>query len=177
MSVSGDLYQLLPVMENASPAKVINYTLKHSSLLWDEHVVTLRLQENMTAKNIINNLRNDKEYHTQFKGYEHWLLKPGESRLPSAKTEEQIYPDTDVIEIPHDMFRESKEEVIEEIFKNFKANVGMSEYFLSKVLLAAKNQIINEVNNEMVDTMPGNLHCFSSVDTVYYLDDTTMFPT
>ena len=97
--------------------------------------------------------------------------------MPSAKTEEQTCPDTDVIEIPHDMFRESKEEVIEEIFEDFEANIGISEYFQSRVLLAATNQIINEVNNEMVDRMPGDLHCFTSVDTVDDLDDATMFPT
>ena len=102
--VSGDFRQLLPVMENASPAKIINHTLKYSSLLWDEHVVTLRLQENMRVKNEINKLPNNKEYHKQLKDYEHWLLELGEGRLPSAKTEERTCPDTDVIEIPHDMF-------------------------------------------------------------------------
>ena len=45
------------------------------------------------------------------------------------------------------------------------------------MLLAATNQIIDEVNNEMVDRMPGDLHCFTSVDTVDDLDDETMFPT
>ena len=47
------------------------------------------------------------------------------------------------------------------------------------MLLATTNQIINEVNNEMVDRMPDDLHCFTSVDTVddLDLDDATMFPT
>ena len=58
-----------------------------------------------------------------------------------------------------------------------EANIRNSEYFQSTVLLAARNQIINEVNNEMVDRMPGDLHCFTSVDTVDDLDDATMFPT
>ena len=48
--VSGGFRQLLPVMENANSAKNINHTLKYSSLLWDEHVVTLRLQENIRVK-------------------------------------------------------------------------------------------------------------------------------
>ena len=76
------------------------------------------------------------------------------------------------------MFRESKDEVIEEVFDNFEANIGNSKYSQSRMLLAATNQIINEVNNEMVvDRMPGDLHCFTSVDTVDDLDDATMFPT
>ena len=88
--------------------------------------------------------------------------------MPSAKIEEQTCPDTAVIEIPHDMFRESKEEAIDEVFEDFEVNIGNSEYFQSRVLLAATNQIINEVNNEMADRMPGNFHCFY---------DTAMFPT
>ena len=75
------------------------------------------------------------------------------------------------------MFRESKDEITGEDFDDFEANIGNSEYFQSRVLLAATNQIINEVNNEMVDRMPGDLHCFTSVDTVDDLDDATMFPT
>jgi len=63
--------------------------------------------------------------------------------LPSAKTKERTCPDTDVIKIPHDMFRESKDEVIEENFDDFQANIGNSEYFQSRVLLATTNQIIN----------------------------------
>ena len=95
-------------------------------------------------------------------------MKLGEERLPSAKTKEKICPDTDVNEFPHDMFQESKDEVIEEMFEDFKANSGVFEYFQSRVFLAATNQIINEVNNEMADRMPGNFHCFY---------DTAMFPT
>ena len=95
--------------------------------------------------------------------------------MPPAKTKERTCSNTDVIEIPHDIFREPKDEVIEELFDDFEANIGNSEYFQSRVLLAATKQIINEVNNEMVDRMPGDLHCFASIDTVDDLNDATMF--
>ena len=99
--MSGDFRQLLLVMENASSAKIINHTHKYSSVLWDEHVVTLRLRENMRVKNEMNKLPNETEYHKQLEDYEQWLLKLGEGRLPSAKTKERTCPDTDVIEIFH----------------------------------------------------------------------------
>ena len=75
------------------------------------------------------------------------------------------------------MFQESKDKVIEEMFEDFKANSGVFEYFQSRVFLAATNQIINEVNNEMADRMPGNLHYFTNVDTVNDLNEATMFST
>ena len=129
------------------------------------------------VKNETNKPTNNKEYHKQLKEYEQWLLKLGEATLPSAKIEEKTCPDSDVIEISHDMFWESKEETIGEVFEDFEANVGNSEYSQSRVPLAATTQIINDVNNKMVDRMPGNLHCFTSDDTVDGLDDTIMFPT
>jgi chaperonin cofactor prefoldin len=48
-------------MENASSAKIINHTLKYSSVLWDKHVVTLRLQENVRVKNEMNKLPTNTE--------------------------------------------------------------------------------------------------------------------
>ena len=66
------------------------------------------------------------------------------------------------------MFQSSKDEVIEEMFEDFKVNSRNSEYFQSRVLFAATNQIVNEVNNKMVDRMQGDLCCFTSLDTVLW---------
>ena len=123
----------------------------------------------------MNKLPNNTEHHKHFKACE--LLKLGKEKSPSAKTKEKICPDTDVIEIPHNIFQESKDKVIEEIFEDFKANSGNLEYFQSRMFLAATNQIVNEVNNEVLGRMPGDLHYFTSVNTVDDLDEATMFPT
>ena len=61
--VSGDFRQLLPVTENANRGKIVNHTLKHSSLLWDDDVITLRLREHMRVKNEMNKLPNDSDFH------------------------------------------------------------------------------------------------------------------
>ena len=45
--VSGDFQQLLPVLEKANRAKIVNHTMKNSVTLWDDKVVTLQLRENM----------------------------------------------------------------------------------------------------------------------------------
>ena len=37
--------------------------------------------------------------------------------------------------------------------------------------------MVNEVNNELVDRIPGNMHTFHSIDTVGDLDTTTVFLT
>ena len=45
--VSGDFHQLLPVLEKASRAEIVNYTLENSIILWDDKVIKLRLRQNM----------------------------------------------------------------------------------------------------------------------------------
>ena len=69
------------------------------------------------------------------------------------------------------------DDVVDTAFDDFGANIGNNEYFKSRVLLAATNAVVNEVNNELVDRIPGNMETFYSVDEVADIDDTTMFPT
>ena len=67
--------------------------------------------------------------------------------------------------------------MIEEVFDDFESHIGDAEYFQGRVLLAMSNKIVDEVNDEMVERMPGDLLTFHSIDTVGDIDDATMFPT
>ena len=116
---------------------------------------------------------NNEDLHQQLLDYEQWLLKLGEDRLPSYGKVD----DANIIEVPPDMCLDSKDEVVEAVFDDFEANIGNADYFKSRVLLAATNEIVNEVNDEMVERIHGDLHTFRSVDTVGDLDNQTMFPT
>ena len=131
----------------------------------------------MRVKNEMNKLPNDKDFRLKLKRYEQWLFKLGEGEIQPAKNTEGKHPYTDVIEIPHEMCRNSKDEIVDAVFDDFEENIGNPEYFKSRILLAATNAIVNEVNNEMVDRIPGDLHTFYSIDTVEDIDDSTMFPT
>ena len=75
------------------------------------------------------------------------------------------------------MYKDSRDDVIDSVFANFEGNLGKAEYYESRVVLAATNEIVNEVNNEMVRRIPGELHTLTSVDTVGDMDDQTAFPT
>jgi hypothetical protein len=170
--VSGDFRQLLPVIEQANRAKIVGHTLKHSAILWDDNVVTLSLRENMRVKNEMAKQPDNESFHQQLTEYEQWLLRLGEGRLPS----EGKVDDSNVIEIPSEMCLESKDDVVETVFDDFEDNIGNADYFKSRVLLAATNEIVNEVNNELVERIPGDVRTFRSIDTVDDTD-TTMFPT
>ena len=53
------------------------------------------------------------------------------------------------------------------MFDDFKSHIGDAEYFQGRVLL---EKIVDEVNDEMVERIPGDLHTFNSIDTVGDID-------
>ena len=55
--------------------------------------------------------------------------------------------------------------------------MGNEDYFKSRMILAATNEIVNDVNNDVVRELPGELHSLRSVDSVGDSDDKTAFPT
>ena len=170
--VSGDFRQLLPVMEKANRAKIVGHTLKHSRL-WDKDVVKFRLKQNMRVQKEMDKYPNNEALHDKLKDHEQWLLKLGEGKLPS----EGGIDGSNIIEVPSDMCLDSKDDVVEAVFNDFEDNIGNADYFKSKVLLAATNEIVNEVNDEMVERIPGDAQTLHSIDTVGDVDSQTQFPT
>ena len=67
--------------------------------------------------------------------------------------------------------------MIHEVFDNFEAHIGDAEYFQGRALHATNNKIVDEVNDEMVERIPVDLHTFHSNETVGVIDNATMFPT
>ena len=85
--------------------------------------------------------------------------------------------DSELVQVPPSMCLDSKEEVIEKVFDDFRFHIGKPRCFKERVILAATNEVVNEANDELVRNMPDDLHTFTSVDTVGDLENTTMFPT
>ena len=74
------------------------------------------------------------------------------------------------------MCQPSKDEVIEKVFDDFQSHIGDAEYFQGRILLATTNKIVDEMNDEMVERIPGDLHTFHSINTVTDVHNCTMFP-
>ena len=109
---------------------------------------------------------NNIEFHQELENHEKWLLNLGENCLPKHGS----LDGSNIIEVPEQMCRNSKEEVQQMVYDNFKSNIGIKEYFKSRILLAATNEIVDEVNAKMVKEMKGVEHILTSVDTVGDLD-------
>ena len=173
MLVSGDFCQLLPVVEKTNRAEIVNHMLKNSVTLWDDKVITLQLRQNMRVKKEMDKSPNDKALHEELKNHEQFLLDLGEGKLPANTTVDGY----NLIEIPSSMCQPSKDRVIQKVFDEFKSHIGDAEYFQGRVLLATTNKIVDEVNDEIVERIAGDLHTFHSIDTVEDVDNSTMFPT
>ena len=150
--VSGDFWHLLPVLEKANRAKIVNHTLKNSVTLWDDKVVTLQLRENLQVKKEMDRYPNDEALHKKLKNHEQFLLDLGEGMLHTNATVDGY----NLIDIPSSMCQPSKDEVIVNVFDDFESHIGDAEYFQGRVLLATTNKVVDEVNDEMVERIPGD---------------------
>jgi len=166
--VSGDFRQLLEVIPGANRAKTVNRCLKNSKL-WDEHVIHLSLSENMRVKNALAERPEDEEFASRLQSYEQWLLKLGEGTLPTKCGS--------LIEIPSSMCMKSKDDVVSRVFDHFEENAGKSTYYQSRAIIAATNEIVNEINEQLTNRLPGEARVFHSIDTVGDDDNPTSFPT
>ena len=94
--VSGDFWQLLPVLEKAIRAEIVNRTLKHSVTFWDYKVIKLRLRQNMRVKKEMEKFPHDRVLHEELQTHEQFLLDLGEGKLPAHATVDGY----NLIEIP-----------------------------------------------------------------------------
>ena len=168
--ISGDWRQVLPVVPRGNRSKIVTSTIKSSSL-W-ENVEVLSLTENMRVKNEKKKHQNNVRFHQQLDKHEKWLLNLGENKLPRVES----VKNESIIEVPEHMCRDNKEDVVKAVFGDFKDYIGNKNYFKSRILLAATNEVVDEINDEMVKEMPGPLYTLISVDTVGDTDNPTMFP-
>jgi len=170
--VSGDFRQMLPVVERGNRAAVVNKCLKSSNDLWDDDVEILRLTENMRVQKYIEQYPDDTDFHTELREFEKWLLKLGDGKASVSKSKKH----DGVVKIPHQMTRDSSEDVMDDVYGDLRDNVGNKQYLKSRMILAADNTIVNETNIEMVQKLPGELHTFKSVDTVDNDDQRLEYP-
>ena len=118
--------------------------------MWD-NVETLKLTQNMRVYNEKVKYPNNIEFHQELENHEKWLLNLKENCLQKHGSVDG----SNIIEVPEQMCRNSKGEVQQMVYDNFKSNIGIKEYFKSRILLAATNEIVDKVNAEMVEEMDG----------------------
>jgi ATP-dependent DNA helicase PIF1 len=158
--LAGDFRQTLPVIPRSTPADELNACLK-SSTLW-KYVKTVKLNMNMRVE-----LQNDRCGEV----FSKQLLDIGNGNIPVDRSGYFIFP----ANFCH--FTESKTELIEMVFPNISQNYKDHVWLSERVILAAKNVDVNEMNFQIKNKIDGELMTYKSVDSVTNQDDIVNYPT
>jgi hypothetical protein len=139
----GDFRQTLPVVRRAARPEIVSHTLRRSSL-W-EQLKVLRLRRNM---------RVDDDVEAQ--EYARWLLEVGEGKSG------------DSVDIPATMRTGTIDSLIDAIYTDVTTDHAPPppEYFLNRTILSARNTDVDEVNEHVLDRMPGESTVFLSADSI-----------
>jgi ATP-dependent DNA helicase PIF1 len=163
----GDFRQCSPVVSRGSRAAIVSAALSHS-VLWRQvriltHTKNMRLRANPLSKS-----------------YAEYLLKVGngqESSIidhfppkadakPSIGVEIALYPE--IHQAP------SLETFIHAIFPALAINYANQGYMDGRTILTTKNIVVNSLNTQIVEAVPGQKHIFLSADSVETGDDQAM---
>ena len=139
--LGGDFRQTLPVVRRARPAEIVEVCLK-SSYIWPL-VQIFRLNTNMRAG-------EGEQIFSDF------LLCLGSGQLPVKGNE----PYSESIEIPNECVLDKNGDIVNSIFSDLN-EVNIS----SHVILTSTNQETLELNNQILEQLPGEMRTYFSIDS------------
>lgn len=161
----GDFRQCLPIVPHGNRVKVIQMTIKKSTLWKSFH--QLKLTQNMRVSG------ESAQKHAE------WLIQLGDGELNKHP---QLGPNT--VEIPQCFIippHHSEQFMIRHVFEE-PANLlqpGMAERICNRAILCPKNKDCLEINNFIINSIPGESTTYKSIDSIDSedQDEISNFPT
>ncbi|XP_062714405.1 uncharacterized protein LOC115261339 [Aedes albopictus] len=154
----GDFRQTLPVIPKSTPADEIYACLKYSSV-W-KFVVKTTLKQNMRVH------LGDEHAET----FANKLLAIGEGRVATGSN--------GLIRLPPDFCNlvSSVAELIDTVYPEIAKKYRDTCWLRERAILSAKNEDVNEINNQILAKLPGLAVEYKSIDTVEEADEAVNFP-
>ena len=150
--LGSDFRQVLPVVVRDTCEQVVDACLK-SSDLW-KHFQSLKLSINM---------RVQQQNNIEQKNFVDFLLRVGEGKEP-------IHLDIgdDIIKLPDDIVLDSEniKDLISEVFNDINSNYKNNDYLRDRAILTTKNVDVEEINQQILEIIPGENYEFLSADSV-----------
>ncbi|XP_049302983.1 uncharacterized protein LOC125776145 [Bactrocera dorsalis] len=159
--LAGDFRQILPIVPRSTPADELNACLK-SSILW-KYIKTLKLSINMRVE-----LQEDQSGEV----FSKQLVDIGNGIIAVDTSSGYITFPTNFCN-----FCESKTEIMEMVFPNIAQNYVNHIWLIDRVILAAKNVDVNEINFHIQEKLAGELKNYKSVDSITNEDEVVNYPT
>lgn len=161
----GDYRQILPVIPKATRGEIVNASLNQSKL-WNQCQVFL-LQRNMRLGRGKNNQENQK-----IADFARWVLDVGDGKIDNIHPE-NIFIDPEII-IPKqyviEKFSNAVKTIIDVTYPDFLRMFSSESYLKERAILTPTNAIVDQVNSEVLDIIPGITYTYLSQDSI---DDST----
>ncbi|XP_074351563.1 uncharacterized protein LOC141690686 [Apium graveolens] len=162
----GDYRQILPVIPKESRAEVVGSTLNKSKI-WEFCQVFL-FKQNMRL-----HAGNTEMENKIIADFSKWQLLIGDGKV------ENFSPDADtgemLIKIPDQYVVHTTPNPIESLFEitypDFLRNMSSHSYLRLRAILTPTNVVVDNINNSILEKIPGTLHTYLSQDSI---DDADM---
>jgi len=154
--LDGDFRQILPVIPKGTSQEVVHASI-NSSQLW-RHCEVLTLTTNMR---LLHGCSND-EYHGR-KEFSEWVLGNGDGSIGEIN-------DGDIkLHIPDDLLIHSSGDrvasIVDHIYPFILENMHGMSFFQDRAILTPKNVNVDEINEYMMDLIPGEEKVYLSCDS------------
>jgi len=158
ITFGGDFRQILPVITKGSREQIIHASLT-SSRLWNScKVLTLTKNMRLTVE------ADPTEEKDNIKEFSDWILKLGDGKLSEPNDGEAA------IDIPEDMLLLDSLHPIDYIancvYPNLLQNLNDQTFFRERAILCPTNDDVSEVNNHIMDLLPGEVKEYFSSDKI-----------
>ena len=154
----GDFRQILPVVPRGTPADEVNACLK-SSTLW-KRVEKIHLSRNMRLVSDEPSVR----------AFGETLLAIGEGKIPANPSGQ--------ISLPRDFCKmaASTPDLINSVYPDARNNYLRPEWLRERAILAPRNDEVDIINNAMLNTLPGTVGEYKSIDSTLDIEEAVNFP-
>lgn len=157
MVCGGDFRQILPVIPKSTRAEVIDASL-NSSYLWSFFKI-YELNQNMRLYS--TNISSTEA--AKIASFDKWLLQIGNGSLYDDNERE-------LIKVPNDLCinscQDPKKSIVQAIYSTFQQNYGDPTYLKERAILTPKNDMVHELNDLIMDMMPGEGRTYFSSDNI-----------
>lgn len=151
--LGGDFRQILPVVRKGSRASIIDASITNSPL-WS-HAVLLKLTVNMRLLQC--NLGEQQQQ--ELEKFAQWVLALGDGKLPVSKRNDES--EATWIDIPNDLLIKTTGDkihsIVNEVFPGFASKYTDPSYLASRAIVCPNNSTVDDINDRMVDMVPGEV--------------------
>ncbi|KAL8156433.1 hypothetical protein AgCh_001501 [Apium graveolens] len=157
----GDFRQILPVCEKGDRKDIVSVCINRS-YLWDT-ITVLTLKQNIRLHR-----GNSDELNNAIDAFSKWVLNIGDGRN-SFVSEDDPNRDPEIL-IPDQFIipriNNPLTNIINVMYPGIELSYKEHQYLKDRAILSPTNKIVDEINNHVLDRIPGEEHVYLSVDII-----------